>query len=411
MVAAMLGLALLVWLARRLRRRRLTKLIVHFDVNETIMVGDPAGGDSFEDCLNKMICKNAFVRTRSGSGGASAALAAKSLDELCWWDGTPLCTDAEPSAPPPPLVYDFEWPEGCVPFYKVEGLKKAHAKRFTEPGKAGCVYRQLYEQLEQAMRLPAGQEGKVDKRLTLDGVHWFLLPAFFLTLHHLHRSERDFGLIVRTFGTDGPAVGRALNAWSEGLHPTVAGVPSLSVDPERDLWRGSYSDDGSFSLRRVPALSDPTAVAGNAEERLEEDAALAMMQERASAVPRAVVCADHYEWWKAHHYSPAAGKPLWVDTSEEHMHHIFFDDNIHNDPDDSIIAVRMRHGPAGRFRPLSGEATRKLQGMLLVRTPTPLPILDHQWFLKQIERCETARLSRFKDFKAMALQHKFTAVV
>jgi len=404
----MLGLALLVWLARRLRRRRLTKLIVHFDVNETIMVGDPAGGDSFEDCLNKMICKNAFVRTRSGSGGASAALAAKSLDELCWWDGTPLCTDAEPSAAPPPLVYDFEWPEGCVPFYKVECLKKAHAKRFTEPGKAGCVYRQLYEQLEQAMRLPAGQEGKVDKRLTLDGVHWFLLPAFFLTLHHLHRSERDFGLIVRTFGTDGPAVGRALNAWSEGLHPTVPGVTSMSVDPERDLWRGAYSDDGSFSLRREPP-TDPAAVAGNAEqaERLEEDAALAMMQERASAVPRAVVCADHYEWWKAHHYSPAAGKPLWVDTSEEHMHHIFFDDNIHNDPDDSIIAVRMRHGPAGRFQPLSGEATRTLQGMLLVRTPTPLPILDRRWFLKQIERCETARLSRFK---AMALQHKITAV-
>ena len=54
----------LYWASRR-RRRRAPKLVLHFDVNETIMVGDPAGGDTFEDCLNKMIAKNAFVRARA----------------------------------------------------------------------------------------------------------------------------------------------------------------------------------------------------------------------------------------------------------------------------------------------------------------------------------------------------------
>ena len=55
----------LYWASRRRRRRATPKLVLHFDVNETIMVGDPAGGDTFEDCLNKMIAKNAFVRARS----------------------------------------------------------------------------------------------------------------------------------------------------------------------------------------------------------------------------------------------------------------------------------------------------------------------------------------------------------
>ena len=102
-----------------------------------------------------MICKNAFVRAVNG-GGADAALRAKSLDELQWWDGSPICiTDTGPSSTPPPLQYNFEWPEGCVPFYNVKELKKAHAKSFTEPGKAGRAYRLMYEELEQALRLPA----------------------------------------------------------------------------------------------------------------------------------------------------------------------------------------------------------------------------------------------------------------
>ena len=30
------------------------KLVLHFDINETILIGDEAGGDTVEDCLNKV---------------------------------------------------------------------------------------------------------------------------------------------------------------------------------------------------------------------------------------------------------------------------------------------------------------------------------------------------------------------
>ena len=30
------------------------KLVLHFDINETILIGDDAGGDTVEDCLNKV---------------------------------------------------------------------------------------------------------------------------------------------------------------------------------------------------------------------------------------------------------------------------------------------------------------------------------------------------------------------
>ena len=32
--------------------RKLPRLVLHFDVNETILLGDVAGGDSFEDGIN-----------------------------------------------------------------------------------------------------------------------------------------------------------------------------------------------------------------------------------------------------------------------------------------------------------------------------------------------------------------------
>ena len=30
------------------------KLVLHFDINETILIGDKAGGDTVNDCLNKV---------------------------------------------------------------------------------------------------------------------------------------------------------------------------------------------------------------------------------------------------------------------------------------------------------------------------------------------------------------------
>lgn len=70
------------------------------------------------------------------------------------------------------------------------------------------------------------------------------------------------------------------------------------------------------------------------------------------------------------------------------MHHIFFDDNIHNDANDSIVAARRRPSSDAPFKPVSGEDTLALQGTHLVRVPTLEPILDHDWFLKQIDACE-----------------------
>mmetsp|Transcript_58581 Transcript_58581/g.96710 ORF Transcript_58581/g.96710 Transcript_58581/m.96710 type:complete len:422 (+) Transcript_58581:80-1345(+) len=376
-------------LAYRRRKHRAPKLILHFDVNETIMIGDPAGGDTFEASLNKAICKSAFVKLVSG-GPVCEVLSATTTADLLWWDGTPLEAGYSVSqCKPPPLYTKWEWPQGCAPFYKIGALKK-HAKKFTEVGSPGQVYRPLYEQLERALRLPSSLD-KVDPRISHDGLHFFLLPAFFATMYELYAAGRDFAIVVRTFGTDGPNVAHAMSAWAEdNAHPGVPAVPSLGIDPACAVWRGRYDKDGTISFRSEP-------VAGGRAHSLNEQEALCMMEalDAPSSRPRGCVCADDYSWWKEHAYLPSAGKPLWLTLDNASTHHIFFDDNIHNDPSDSIVAVRMRATSQEPFLPQSGEATCRLQGIFLVRVPTVEPILNPFWFLERIAECEKARASAF----------------
>ena len=112
------------------RKKRPRKLILHFDVNETIMIGDPAGGDTFDDCLNKTLCKNAFIRKRFPAPSPEEVGEGKALGrwgDWTWHDGSPLdpaLRAAAGATAAPPILTAFEWPEGCVPMYTVKAFKK-----------------------------------------------------------------------------------------------------------------------------------------------------------------------------------------------------------------------------------------------------------------------------------------------
>ena len=176
-------------------------LAVCFDVNETIMVGDPAGGDTFDDCLNKMLCKAAFVRPnpKAGEAGESA---------WTWHDGSPLDPARRAaSTAPPPLLFDWEPPAGAVCFYKVPELKKPHAKLFALPGSPGVIYAHELERLRGALRWPS--DAPPDPRLCQDG-YQVIIPAFFHTLSELAYSRSASN--PRRAASQGPSTARARSA-------------------------------------------------------------------------------------------------------------------------------------------------------------------------------------------------------
>ena len=83
------------------------RLVLHFDVNETIMIGDPVSGIDFEGSLNNILAKVAIVR-RGPTG----------KDE--WHNGSPLDISAHSAVTQlPSLLYDFCLPEGCELYFDV----------------------------------------------------------------------------------------------------------------------------------------------------------------------------------------------------------------------------------------------------------------------------------------------------
>jgi hypothetical protein len=172
------------------RRRLHHHLVLHFDINETILVGDEAGGDSREDCINKMLAKSAFVRmtptTTTGRSSTSTTTTTSAttttptttttpldssmdhcsyectanMEPTLWWDGTPIKATAQSQSqspspplplPPPPLYTGWQWPPGCCPYYRTK--YKNRSTTFThDTASDGAMYRPTYDWIDEKLQ-------------------------------------------------------------------------------------------------------------------------------------------------------------------------------------------------------------------------------------------------------------------
>eukprot|EP01065_Artemidia_motanka_P002957 TRINITY_DN11406_c0_g1_i1.p1 TRINITY_DN11406_c0_g1~~TRINITY_DN11406_c0_g1_i1.p1 ORF type:complete len:362 (+),score=80.55 TRINITY_DN11406_c0_g1_i1:31-1086(+) len=325
------------------------RLVLHFDLNETILIGDPASGVSVEESLECILAKVACVQ--------------KGEDR--WHDGTPFGADR----PPPPLLTDFFLPRGTSIFYRSH---RALAKTFTSSG-PGVVYRRHLEDLKGALQCAAHDV------LAPSGMPT-LLPSFFHCISTLQREGRDFRVVFRTFGEDLPRVRDAMDVFAAGGHPDFSPVEGAE--------RFNATAGGECRLRRT---QDGMKLLTDGSELTCEDAIAGHIKSKP------VLCVrDHYEFWKDSRYVPASGKPVWVTLDDVDEHHIFFDDNIHDNPRDSIVGVRARETAGAPFHSVSGDATRQLEGSILVKVHAYAACLDRDYFLKKIASCES-RLREMRE--------------
>ena len=106
---------------------------------------------------------------------------------------------------------------------------------------------------------------------------------------------------------------------------------------------------------------------------------------------RVTLIQDDYKWWRDSGYTPSAGKPIWLTASSiasGAVHPIFFDDNLHNDTEDSIVRVRVRQNLDDRFVDIGDH--RPLHSTFLVRAHPVAAVRDPSWFLHRIAECESS---------------------
>jgi hypothetical protein len=381
-----------------------TCLVIHFDINETILIGDEAGGDTVDDVVNKMIAKSAFVRIPATADSAAATFDTHSVVPTHWWDGSPIREDSDPNGasnslaetpPPAPLYTGWDWPDQCCPYYRTAYKKRS--KSFVRHHGAAYMplYRRIHEQLLKAR-----------------GDH--ILPAFFRTLVELTARQVPHTVVFRTFGSDLDRVAAAVSDFATGKHPDHPHFvnPNYVLNPS-NLYRGRWVPKRQSEIPKATIGSEVTNNDDvNSEfvyqltEYAHKDGSIVVAEGDEKVLDRLHTCSicgiqDDYEFWSANDCQPWAGKPVWKvpvppTQSQTYYHHILFDDNIHNLEFDSIASVRVPctsslpdGGPSSSsesYRTLTGRETLREQGIHLIRVPTIEPVVNEHWFIEQIDR-------------------------
>ena len=289
-----------------------TRLILHFDINETILLGDDAGGDSRHDSVQKMLAKSAFCQMpKSNKKSCTSWQDTTQLEPSHWWDGQEM--GKENSIPP--LYTGWTWPENCCPYYRTKF--KNLAKTFVERHH-GTIYRPILEKCEEELAKSSSNN---------------ILPAFYHTLNHLicqqKTEQHPFTLVFRTFGSDVREMAKLVTEFAQGKHPDYPDVnyPPLELFPDR-LYQGRWEKmQNGLPVYQLWNEDETKLVASG-------DAEILKLLEQVS------VCGirDDYPFWKDNGWNPMAGKPVWIPSYNVHQekyigcydHHLLFDDNIHN---------------------------------------------------------------------------------
>ncbi|KAG9483487.1 uncharacterized protein [Eleutherodactylus coqui] len=316
------------------------KLILHLDLNNTILVSDAATGQGPRAALNSYLSTVTWGRI-SDTG------------EWQW-------VSDHPSVKPPC--------EGAVNYYTQYGRDG----NFSD-SKLGQRFQGVFND---HMRLLEWR-GKADQMFTQQGedgeeYNW-ILPSFFHMLESLYLQGRQFCIILRTFGVDLPHVLQSIHAALQGKHPHF---PQLQQVPlTTDLTPGRIR----CSKREIVLTCGSNRISTRTKEK--------NIYHYFSSMDGIGGFQDHFDWWARNNFTSSGGKPLWVDPTDCEIQHIIIDDNIRLGEQDTIVNCRVL------LDKKKGKESRKalvseLYDICLVQTDLLRAIAEKDYFLDCISLCE-----------------------
>lgn len=316
------------------------KLVLHLDLNNTILVSDAATGQGPKAALNSFLSTVTWGKP-SDTGG---------------WQWI----SDRPSVSPPS--------EDAINYYTRFGRSTDFVD--TEMG------RRFKDVHTRHMKL-LEWEGEPDKDFTQTGengkgYNW-ILPSFFHLIEKLHQEGRQFSVILRTFGTDLPPVLQAVQSAFKGKHPLfpqLQGVP-MTVDETPGKIR--------CSSQETVLTHGSDCVSTKQSERA--------IYDYFSAMNGIGGFTDNFFWWRENDFTAAGGKPFWINPSDCDTQHILIDDNIRQSEEDTIVNCRMlldkKRGRKYRVVP-----TSEMYDICLVQTDLLRAIAEEDYFLECVRTCE-----------------------
>ncbi|KAG3203727.1 hypothetical protein PC128_g2448 [Phytophthora cactorum] len=394
-------------------------VVLHFDLNRTVLMSDAAGGRTMENTVDYLLseCSWGYVNPNRPSE----------------W----ICVSGTSSIEPPAaetnghkLITYKQFVDDAHPYQslaaaqgrdidQIKAVNKAAKKKRTALQSAftggedapGRRVRDSFKEVMEKLHFPMGEQREAAKQLAAtmpksrlqeawsEG-RYYLLPSFLQFLSYLSspkvtEKEMDVKLVFRTFGDDIVEVARELDLLVDGQHPV--GLPAL---PERfrlkleptarrigTFYRDGFEADGTAlavgTLTKVPfssklveegpsapnnfyATSDPEVKVIRGFQSIQET--LNGMLQGASTL----ALRDYWEWWSAHAEDGQYGKLLLIDDEKMGKDDdvtVFFDDHIEAHHPHIVDVRDVRSGAPVDFEKSRGKYLQRVEPFAAITDP------------------------------------------
>ncbi|GFS20616.1 hypothetical protein ElyMa_005060900 [Elysia marginata] len=349
---------------------RKRKLIIHLDIRNTILVADSITNVSVEEALNSFLTSVTWGSEVDG--------------QWTWHSNIPSL-----KSPQPGLMTYYKYLEGkLVKNTEDRANLRLQTGDFVHTPLGKIFQKDFYIHLAR-LAWPYDQCATRDKVLTMAGrdatPYHYILPGVYKLLHHLTTSQRDFAVVIRTYGRDGPNVLSSLNYSVNGHHPEVPTPIKIKVHKTPGIIK--RRSDNAFELQTYKCRDGTgSGMCSEINQLLSHERDMYRMMNASQGISGYV---DDFYYWQGHQYFHWAGKPLWLDPSDKRHHHIFFDDNFRADDEDSIVDVRVfKTEKSHEARSLGLSEVALLENACVVQADLLESIADEDYFLRMVRECE-----------------------
>lgn len=351
----------------------LPSLVLHFDINKTIIICDPVKGVGCQEMINALLSEACWGRFEIADADIPTTAEDKLEKALSW----KLDVGPTPEAQPGMVTY-AELLEEVLKMEKKQ--LQALKNKFTESGQPGESIRATYEELQAKLQLPAGVKLPTAPASVGEGEN-FLVPSFLNLVLHLHKEQRDFRIVFRTFGIDIMDVIKEYNLFCNGGHPCFPDVPADMASRTIHLPAGTaevFRNDAGFQLAMSSLYNGAELV--HLHHGIPACAAALRTKLFDSPQTLSMAIRDCFPHWRKHKEADDSGKPLFVEPITAGIHHIFFDDNIERDRAHIVDARDVVSGD-----PLPFAQTKDLY---LIKAEPMLAIQDTRYFINAVSAAE-----------------------
>jgi hypothetical protein len=276
-------------------------LILHFDVNKTILMSDPASNISTIDILNSLIseCTWGYINE-----DASIDINERKVSDWILYSEIPSTIKPIHNENKTINLISFgDYLENYTTIHK--DIRKNFKTKYTLKGNTGEIFRPYFDNILLNMTPDNDiiKKNKDNNFNFLSESTFYLCPSFFNLIIKLDELNSHFSIVFRTFGIDIPKITEEYNVFCEGKHPLF---PCRVMDGsdgriDRRLIIPKYSgvmhrtaDDAEYGISLAHVGEENSVLVTKSSIRVVETINNWIKRGGPTA---AVAIQDDYDWW------------------------------------------------------------------------------------------------------------------